>query len=95
MSYVAFGLIALKQCILMQPKRAVLGSWFVHELPGSIAKAEVTAISQAFVNGIFKGKSLTGDSEHSDNPVISALGKWRQEDQEFTCIMSSRPVWAT
>ena len=74
----------------MNQKLAVLVSWLVNELPGSIAKAEVTAISQAFVNGIFKGKSLIGDSEHTDNPVISALGKWRQEDQEFTCIMSSR-----
>lgn len=47
MSYVAFGLIALKQGISMNQKLAPLVSWLVSELPGSIAKAEVTAISQA------------------------------------------------
>ena len=50
MSYVAFGLLALKQGISMNQKLAVLVSLLVNEFPGSIGKAEVTAISQAFVN---------------------------------------------
>lgn len=43
--------------------------------------------------------SDSNEENKSYVPVISATGKWRQEDQKYKVILgytaSSKPVWAT